>query len=181
MVSRHIKKLSNVLPWKCFPTSDYVTLPWWKIALPVRGLSNSLSWKRLLTYISGSTLTGLLYDWVSSSDIWTLKAICNYISIHFWINSILKSEGFTISWNINLFFFTLVELTFLETPKTECCAYFFQVAKLVILDDCVMKNAVFQIMVCDVSLNVTVLKRTATISMDVETFLQVHIFEFKMR
>ena len=62
-----------------------------------------------------------------------------------------------------------MELTFLETPKTECCAYFFQVAKLVILDDCVMKNAVFQIMVCDVSLNVTVLKRTATISMDVVT------------
>ena len=135
----------------------------------VRGLSNSFSWKGLLTYISGSTVSGLLYDWVSSSDIWTLKATCNYISIHFWINSILKSEGFTISWNINLVFFTLVELTFLETPKTECCAYFFQVAKLVILDDCVMKNAVFQIMVCDVSLNVTVLKRTATISMDVVT------------
>ena len=62
-----------------------------------------------------------------------------------------------------------MELTFLETPKIECCAYFFQVAKLVILDDCVMKNAVFQVMVCDVSLNVTVLKRTATISMDVVT------------
>lgn len=41
------------------------------------------------------------------------------------------------------------------------------------LDLCVMQNVAIQIMVCDVSWIVTVLKRNATISMDVETFLQV--------
>ena len=43
-------------------------------------------------------------------------------------------------------------------------------------EKCRLPNMVF-----DVSCYVTVLKRTATISVDVETFLQVHIFEYRMR
>ena len=120
----------------------------WRLHCLVRGLSISLSWTGLLTYIS------------------------DYLLIHIWIDSILKSEWFTISLNIHLEFFYSC-----GDKNSMLYIFFFQVAKLVILDECVIINVVFQIMVCDVSWNVTALKRTATILMDVKTFHQVHIFD----
>ena len=96
MVSRHIKKCAMYFPKSAFRPRIMSPSHGGRLHCLVRGLSNALSWKGLLTYISGSTVTGLLYDWVSSSDFCNLKATCNYISIHFWINSILNRRVYNI-------------------------------------------------------------------------------------